>query len=198
MTDSGLLDRREFFSWTRHGLGSAAFLKLERSEGSQGHACCLGALFVVSARGEPLEFGYNRVRVPQPYLWRQADLRRYTERRLTSSLLSVCSQQPRILLCMATEISTELFSMDLQMEIPVARVGITLSDSRRVDTNTGEILDDEPRVHVAWQPAQPDETSLEHRLFEHLSSHGLLLEPFERAGLGLRETYGPQPCESRF
>ena len=62
------------------GLGSAAFLKLERSSDD---ACCLGALLVIGARGEPLEFGYNRVRVPQPFLWREADLRRYSERRLT-------------------------------------------------------------------------------------------------------------------
>ena len=66
-------------------LGSAAFLKVERSPDN---ACCLGALLVISARGEPLEFGYNRVRVPQPYLWRDEDLRRHTEQRLTTSLLS--------------------------------------------------------------------------------------------------------------
>ena len=83
------------------GLGSAAFLKVERWLDG---ACCLGALLVISARGEPLEFGYNRVRVPQPFLWREADLRRYTERRLTASLLSVCSQQPRLLLCLADEV----------------------------------------------------------------------------------------------
>src|SRR5579859_1326567 len=87
----------------RGTLGSAAFLKLERSSDD---ACCLGALFVISARGEPLEFAYNRVRVPQPYLWRRIDLRSYSERRLTTSLLSVCSHQPQLLLCLADEVST--------------------------------------------------------------------------------------------
>src|SRR5438067_13136865 len=100
-------------------LGSAAFLKVERSPDN---ACCLGGLLVISARGEPLEFGYNRVRVPQPYLWRTADLRRHTERRLTTSLLSVCSQQPRLLLCLANEVGTSLFDHELQLEVPVARV----------------------------------------------------------------------------
>ena len=175
-------------------LGSAAFLKVERSLDG---ACCLGALLVISARGEPLEFGYNRVRVPQPFLWREADLRRYTERRLTASLLSVCSQQPRLLLCLADEVGTWLFDQDLQVQLLVARVGGPPAPHRRVDTETGEVLEDEdPRPHVAWQPAPPDEGSLERQLFDHLATHGLLLEPFERAALGLREVYGPSPCRS--
>src|SRR6266851_848798 len=111
------------------GLGIAAFLKLKlklklKLERSGDDACCLGALLVISARGEPLEFGYNRVRVPQPYLWREADLRRHTERRLTMSLLSVCSQQPRLLVCLANEVTDRLFAQDLQVEVPVVRVGV--------------------------------------------------------------------------
>ena len=177
-------------------LGSAAFLKAE-VERSSNLACCLGALLVISARGEPLEFGYNRVRVPQPFLWRGADLQRHMQRRLVASLLSVCSQQPRLLLCLASEVHASLFGQDLQVEIPVARVGASPSVARRVDTQTGEVLEDEdPRPHVAWQPAPPDEGSPERRLFDHLATHGLLLEPFERAALGLREVYGPTACQS--
>src|SRR5215211_4220886 len=107
------------------GLGSAAFLKLTLNlelGRSHDHACGLGALLVISARGEPLEFGYNRVRVPQTFLWREADLRRHVQRRLTASLLSVCSQQPRLLLCLADEVSPQLFAEDLRLEVPVARV----------------------------------------------------------------------------
>jgi hypothetical protein len=175
-------------------LGSAAFLKLERSSDE---ACCLGALFVMNSRGEPLEFGYNRVRVPQPYLWRQSDLRRYTQRRLTTSLLSVCSQLPRLLLCLARETSVELFLQELRVDLPVARVAEGPALSRRVNTETGEVLEEEdPRPHVTWQPAPPNADSVERRLFEHLSSHGLLFEPFERAAVGLLEVYGPTPCES--
>jgi hypothetical protein len=176
------------------GLGSAAYLKVERlCDG----ACCLGALLVISARGEPLEFGYNRVRVPQPFLWRDADLRRYTERRLTASLLSVCSQQPRLIVCLANEVGTWLFGQDIQLEMPVARIGGPVAAHRRVNTDTGEVLEEaDPRPHIAWQPAPPHDGSLERRLFEHLAVHGLLLEPFERAATGLREVYGPRPCSS--
>jgi hypothetical protein len=183
------------------GLGSAAFLKLQLQlelERSVAGACWLGALLVISARGEPLEFGYNRVRVPEPFLWREADLRRYTERRLTTSLLSVCSQQPRLLLCMADEVSTGLFGQDLQLEVPVIRVGESLTSHRRVDTQTGEVLGEEdPWPHVVWQPAPPAEDSMERRLFAHLAAHGLLLEPFERATAGLSEVYRPSPCLSQ-
>jgi hypothetical protein len=175
-------------------LGSAAFLKIERSPDN---GCCLGALFVVSARGEPLEFGYNRVRIPEPYLWREADLRRHTQRRLTTSLLSVCSHLPRLLVCLASEVSPELFEQDLHMELLVARVDDTSGLSRRVDVETGEVLEDQDApAHVAWQPTPPPDGSVERRLFEYLAGHGLLLEPFERAAVGLLEVYGPKPFGS--
>jgi len=172
-------------------LGSAGFLKLQYTSGN---TCCLGALFVVSARGEPLEFGYNRARVPQPHLWRQADLRRYTQRRLTTSLLSVCSHLPWLIVCLASEVSPELFGQDLRVELPVVRVDDTVGCSRSVDTQTGEVFE-EP-VQVTWQAAAADTDSAARRLLEHLSVHGLLLEPFERAALGLVEVYGPHPCDS--
>ena len=174
-------------------LGSAAFLKVDSS--SDG-ACSLGALLVMTARGEPLEFAYNRVRVPQPFLWREDDLRRYVLRRLTTSLLSVCSQQPRILLYLDNEVHVPLFEQDLQLEVPIARVTAPAPGSRRTDTSTGEIIEDEEPgptpAHVSWHPAPPEHGSVERGLFEHLSVHGLLLEPFERAEIGLREVYGPQ------
>jgi hypothetical protein len=173
------------------GLGSAAFLKVDSS--SDG-ACSLGALLVITARGEPLEFAYNRVRVPQPFLWREADLRRYVLRRLITSLLSVCSQQPRILLYLDDEVHVPLFEQDLQLEMPIAAVTAPGATSRRIDTSTGEIIEDEEQgpgpAHVSWHPAAPEHGTLERTLFEHLSGHGLLLEPFERAEIGLREVYG--------
>ncbi len=176
----------------RDTLGSAAFLKLERWSDE---ACCLGALFVISALGEPLEFAYNRVRVPHPYLWRPTDLHSYMERRLTMSLLSVCSQQPRLLLCMANEVSISLFSQGLQVEVPVVRVSEAPLTHRCVDPVTGEVLEEqEAQPHVAWQPAPPDDGSTACRLWEHLTAHGLLMEPFARAAVGLREVYGSTPC----
>ncbi len=174
--------------------GSAGFLKIERSADG---ACCLGALFVVNPRGEPLEFAYNRVTAPRPFLWRQADLRRHVERRLTASLLSVCTHQPRLLLCLADEVSASLFSQDITLDVPVGLVGEPVAPRRLVDQETGEVLDEEAAPEqVSWLPAPPGAGSAERRLFDHLASHGLLREPFERATIGLREVYasGPRPA----
>lgn len=173
-------------------LGSAAYLKVQRSADG---ACVLGALFVMSARGEPLEFAYNRVRVPNPFLWRAEDLRQHTDRRLAISLLAVCTHLPRLLLGLAEEVDALLFRRTVQVEMPVALVGPPPIPTRRVDRETGEILEDPTDApHVTWLPAPPEPASAERRLFDHLAASGLLDEPFERAALGLREVYGPSPC----
>jgi hypothetical protein len=132
------------------------------------------------------------VRAPQPFLWREADLRRYVLRRLTTSRLSVCSQQPPILLYLDDEVHVPLFEQDLQLEMPVARVTAPAPGSRRTDTSTGEIVEEQcpPPTQASWHPAPPEQDSVERWPFEHLPVHGLLLEPFHRAEKGLREVYG--------
>ena len=59
-------------------LGAAGFLKIEQGSSASEF---LAALFLVSARGEPLEFAYNRIETPNTVLWRPSDLRRYVERK---------------------------------------------------------------------------------------------------------------------
>jgi hypothetical protein len=172
-------------------LGSAAFLKLERSAAG---AVYRGALLQINARGEPLEFTYNRVETPHPFLWRQTDLRRHAERQLTASLLATCSRLPRLLLCLADEVGSALFSQDLQVAMPVARIGRPVHATTRIDEETGEILEESEPPNLSWTPGPPAEGSPERALLERLSRHGLLLEPFERAAIGLREAY---PSESR-
>jgi hypothetical protein len=101
--------------------------------------CRVASWLIINARGEPLEFAYNRVRVPQGFLRRQADLRDYVQRRLSASLLSVCAQQPRVLVCLDGEIGIRLFGQSLRMEMPVARVAPTKGT---VHATTGEVLED--------------------------------------------------------
>jgi hypothetical protein len=88
-----------------------------------------------------------------------------------------------------------LFVQDVQLEMPVAVVPAPGPSSRRTDASTGEIVEElgPTPAHVSWHPAPPERGSVERQLFEHLSVHGLLLEPFERAEIGLREVYGPRP-----
>jgi hypothetical protein len=51
-----------------------------------------------------------------------------------------------------------------------------------------ELLDES--VQVFWNGAVPDESNSARALMAELANRGLLLEPFERALVGLREVYG--------
>lgn len=167
-------------------LGTVGYLKIEPIVDGSGY---LGALFLINARGEPVEFTYNRIDTPTTFLWRREDLQRHSARKLTVSLFSLCPRTPRLLLCLAKEVRSELFSRDIQVSIPVGRLaqaGETVSPSR--DETKDAIPTNEP-LQVFWFPGKPAEDSIEARLISLLAVHGLLLEPFERASQGLREVY---------
>lgn len=167
-------------------LGAAGFLKIEEGNSASEFTA---ALFLVSARGEPLEFAYNRIENPNTFLWRQADLRRYVERKLTASLLQVCSRVPTLVLCLADEVGSELFCQDIHVSVPVGRIGDPLKTTAHAAGEIQEVLEEPPDVHVFWFPGAPAGESVERRLFTRLALHGLLLEPFQRASVGLNEVY---------
>ena len=167
-------------------LGAAAFLRLTPSPSGSGY---LGALFLINARGEPLEFAYNRVETPSTFLWRQTDLRRQAERKLTTSLLTVCGRTPRLLLCLADEVGSELFCQDIRLSLPVGRISRALQAAPYSAGETEEAIEQPEPLHLFWFPEPPVPDSVERRLFERLTTHGLLLEPFERAATGVREVF---------
>jgi hypothetical protein len=211
--------------------GTAAYLRLAPDPDRPGYR---GALFQINARGEPVEFTYNRVETPNSFLWRPADVRRAALRRLTASLLAACPQVPRLLLALAAETPSELFCQDVQVAVPVARVTVGLETAGYSTLEAPETLESPwapdaageaapahamsvapdpamtatpdqamgaapdrpgaaapaPPTHLFWYPAPPAEGSLERAFARHLTAHGLLLEPFERAAVGLAEVYG--------
>ncbi|TMA57890.1 MAG: hypothetical protein E6J80_05740 [Deltaproteobacteria bacterium] len=167
-------------------LGTAGYLKIEPTADGSGY---LGALFLINARGEPVEFTYNRIDTPHTFLWRQDDLRRHATRKLTASLFSLCPKTPRLLLCLAQEIGSELFCQDLQISILVCRIDPASEAILSSDAETKDTVHASEPVQVFWFPGRPAEDAIELRLLRLLSSHGLLLEPFERASIGLREVY---------
>ena len=177
-------------------LGLVSFLRIERSARGSTY---LGALFTINGRGEPIELVYNALETPHTLLWRPADLRRHAERRLTTSLLSVAEAAPRLLFCLADEAGVELFSQDVQVEVPIGRVERPADAIRQrtddEDAGSSALPAIPSSVHVFWQPAPPGEESPERALFEQLSARGLLLEPFDRAADALREIYGARSAE---
>jgi len=167
-------------------LGTAGYLKIEPSSAGSGY---LGALFLINARGEPIEFTYNRIETPHTFLWRQADIRRHAERKLTASLLLVCPRTPRILLCLAEEVGSELFCQDIQLSIPVCRIAPAMRATAFSGQETQEATEASEPMHLFWFPGKPQHDSGERRLLQELTSRGLLVEPFDRAAIGLKEVY---------
>ena len=167
-------------------LGAVGYLKIEPLVDSAGY---LGALFLLNARGEPLEFTYNRIDTPQTFLWRQDDLRRNAGRKLTASLFSLCPRTPRLLLCLAKEVGSELFCQDIQVSIPVCRLAPSRETLPHASTETEDVVQTSEPVHAFWFPGKPAEDSIELRLLQLVAARGLLLEPFDRASVGLREVY---------
>ena len=167
--------------------GTAAFLLLEAVPDRAGYR---GALFQINARGEPIEFTYNRVATPNTFLWRPADLRRAALKGLTASLLDACSRVPRLIFGRATDVGPELFGQDIQVALPVCRLAPATAPPARSAREVAETLDRPEPLLLLWSPAPPAEGSPERALTRRFARHGLLLEPFERAAVGLDEVYG--------
>ena len=167
-------------------LGTVAYLKIEPLSSNAGY---LGALFLINARGEPIEFTYNRIDTPQTFLWRREDLRRHAAKKLTASLFSLCPRTPRLLFCLAKEVGGELFCQDIQVSIPVCRLARTSEGISPAEAETAEVVSDSEPLHAFWFPGKPAEDAIELRLLNLLAARGLLLEPFERAASGLQEVY---------
>jgi hypothetical protein len=167
-------------------LGNAAFLRILPATDGDAY---VGALFLVNARGEPVEFSYNRLDVVQRFLWRPEGLVRHAARRLTASLFEICPRVPVVVLCFADEAPAELFTQDIQLEIPTARLA---GESAIVGQGAGEqreLIGDTDAVQVFWSGGVPSDGDAARTLVENLAARGLLLEPFERAVVGLDEVY---------
>ncbi len=144
-------------------LGVAWYLKIEKRLDEYA-----GAFFGVNARGEPVHFLYNGVKVLNRFMWREQDIGPAACRLLVRSLLSVCPVRPSLVLCQQSELSEELFDGPMD--------GIFVATLR-----CGE------QTAVDWHPRAPDRGTPVSRLFERLAAGGLLNEPFTRASMGIAE-----------
>lgn len=174
-------------------LGTAAYLHIAPPR--PGDAQRYGALFITNARGEPLEFAYNRLELQQAALWRTLDREQAAIRRLVTTLFDAVTLTPSLLICQAEVVGPHIFGDGgLSLSIPVVRLALAPSlvgYVGREAQETIETVDEHGEchdVHLFWTP-QPPEGPVA-MLFSRLVERGLTLEPFVRAQQGLREVYG--------
>jgi hypothetical protein len=149
----------------------------------------VGGLLVIDARGEPVEFTYNRVSVKHRFLWRERDLRSAVTRELLTALFEACPRVPTALFCLAREVEPTLFLDDVDVQRPVARVAGEQETIGLARDEVEERVDGPTSVQLFWVRGRPSDATDAHRLVQRLAGRGLLLEPFERVLAGLRETY---------
>src|SRR4030042_6616808 len=137
-------------------LGIAGYLKIQPVQDEAGY---LAALFLINARGEPIEFTYNRIETPHTFLWRQADIHRHAIRKLTASLFSLCPKTPRLILCLAEEVGSELFCQDIQLAIPVCRIAPAIKAVSYSGAEIQDTLESSEPMNLFWYPSKPPEES---------------------------------------
>lgn len=164
-------------------LGFAGYLRYTNESDGKG---VRGALFCINARGEPIEFGFSRIDLPSSFLWRPGDARRHVVLSLSRSLLGACSKEPRLLLGLAEEVPPRVFTEDLELKIPFCRIA-TSNTVIQAPTEAPERLGE--AAHLFWATETPALESPARTLLDALQSRDLLLEPFDRAAVGLEEAF---------
>jgi hypothetical protein len=172
--------------------GTVAFLRVIPFPSGGGYD---GALFIMGAGGEPVEFCFSRIETPRTALWRKGDLVRRASVELTRSLLQVCSESPAVLFARADEVGPDVFESDLSLDIPVCRVA-SLLDLALASPREHEEEPAGDDLHLFWFPQPPGEEEVARVLVDRLVATGLLTEPFERAEAGLREVKKEEAAES--
>ncbi len=145
-----------------------------------------GALFIISTRGEPLDFSFTRVDVHGGFLWRAGESRRQAVTELTKSLFQSASRIPSVLIALADEVPARVFTEDLEVHVPLCRVVTTEMTPQAASEEQERISDS---LDLFWVNGQPPPDSLARKIIESLNERQLLLEPFERASIGLDEAF---------
>ena len=164
--------------------GVAGFLRFVDEPDGRG---VRGAMFVMSARGEPLDFIFTRADVRSGVLWRAGDARRQTVLALAKVLFEAASRVPDVVLALAKETPPRVFTEDLIVQVPLCRVATGDPGPMALSETPEHISDSLTLIWVNPFPAPGDPGR---ETIELLDSRQLLLEPFERAMLGLEEGLG--------
>ena len=145
-----------------------------------------GAFFVISTRGEPLDFSFTRIDVHSSFLWRAGESRRQAVTALTKSLFQAASRIPNVIIALADEVPPRVFTEDLEVHVPLCRV-VTTEMTPQAASEEQESISDS--LDLFWVTGRPPPDSSAGKIIESLSGRQLLLEPFERALIGLEEAF---------
>jgi hypothetical protein len=165
------------------GLGLAGYLRFVTEDDGRG---IRGALFLVNARGEPVDFAFSRIDIPASFLWRAGEAKRQAVASLVAVLFQACPKTPSLLLALSDEVHPRVFTEDLLVEVPLCRI----AEGHNAPYSAGESLETlSDTVHLFWVGEAPQADGIPRRLLEALHGHGLTVEPFERAALGIDEAF---------
>ena len=137
-----------------------------------------GGLFVMDAKGQPLEFVYNTLIAPTGFLWPADQVRSLGIAELSHSLFKACRLEPLILVCRTSLGTPDYCKTAIAPLIPFAQI-----DKSPADDLAAWI----------WVNGQPPPASAAFMLAEDLRAHGFMIEPFERMLRGLAELYPNVP-----
>lgn len=166
-----------------HDPGPAGFLRFIDEEDGKG---IRGALFLISSRGEPLDFVFTRIDVHNSFLWRRGDAKRYAVASIAKVLFQGSSRVPSLMLALADEVPPSVFADDIHVSVPLCRVSTADLTVQAVSEDLEHVPDS---VNLIWVAERPGPESDARILLGLLSARQMLEEPFERAGIGLNEAY---------
>ena len=163
--------------------GVAGYLHFATEPDDQG---IRGALFLMSTRGEPMEFVFARIDCPSGSLWQPGMVRRRAVAELAKALFPAANRQPDVLLASAQEAPPEVFLEEVRLEIPLGRVAEGDSPPPASLEQTQRLSDS---IAIYWVNGSPPPDSQAAQTLGLLMQRRLLLEPFARAALGIKEAF---------
>ncbi len=163
--------------------GVAGFLRfIDETDG----AGMRGALFIMSSRGEPIEFAFTRIDVRSSVLWRPGQARTRAVSALAKALFESVSSQADVLLALLPETPAEVFSGGILPEASLCLVDPEGSEEA-TPWDVAQRLSESLTLY--WANGLPPPGSLTANTVELLGRRRLLIEPFERAAMGIREAF---------
>jgi len=163
--------------------GVAGFLRFIDEPGVRG---IRGALFIMSDRGEPIEFAFTRINLGSGVLWRPEHARSRSVSALTRALFESASSHADMVMALAEDTPPTVFSENILPEIPLCRLAFTDSTAAGPSERTQRLSES---LILYWTNGLPSPGSVAARTVELLGERQLLAEPFERAALGIQEAF---------